>query len=261
MKEITSTTNPIIKEVYKCKNKENYRKEKHWVLVEGSRQIKLALNRFDLLYLFYCPELSKDTSVNVDEDKIIQVDKKVFDKISFKNNPDAYLAVFKDKDKKLKDIKLSKNPLILVFDKVEKPGNLGALARTAVAANIDAIILTDQQVDAYNPKVVSSSTGHSLSIDIISCSKKEAIIYLQKNNIKIFATSIESSQNYLRTDFNNSCALIFGSEDLGLDEEWLNVADKRIIIPMLSEIDSLNVSVSAAIIIYEALRQRKVIDF
>jgi len=261
MKKISSTTNLIIKEVYRCKNKENHRKEKHWILIEGSRQIKLALNRFDLLYLFYCPELLKDTSIDVEEDKIIQVDKKVFDKITFKNNPDAYLAVFKDKNKELKDIKLSKKPLLLVLDKVEKPGNLGALARTAVAANIDAIILTDQQVDPYNPKVVSSSTGHSLSIDIVSCTKKEAINYLQKNKIKIFATSIEASQNYLKTDFNNACALIFGSENSGLDNEWLELADKRIIIPMLSDIDSLNVSVSAAIIIYEALRQRKVIDF
>jgi TrmH family RNA methyltransferase len=257
MKEITSTTNPIIKEVYKCKNKENYRKEKHWALVEGGRQIKLALNRLELVYLFYCPELSKSTDIEVDEDKVIQVDKKVFNKISFKNNPDAYLAVFKDKNKNLEDIKLSKNPLLLILDKVEKPGNLGALARTAVAAKIDAIILTDQQVDAYNPKVISSSTGHSFGIDIISCNKKEVINYLRKKNIKIFATSIEASQNYLKTDFNSSCALVFGSEDLGLDKEWLEIADKRIIIPMLNEIDSLNVSVSAAIIIYEALRQRK----
>lgn len=265
MKEIISTTNTTIKEVYKCKNKEVYRKEKHWVLVEGNRQINLALDKLKLIHLFYCPELIKNKSikesVDVNENKLIQVDKKVFEKISFKNNPDGYLAVFEDKNIKLEDIKLSKVPLILVLDKVEKPGNLGALARTALATKVDAIILTDQQVDPFNPKVISSSTGHSLGVDIVSSTKKEVLKYLQKNKIKIFATSIKASQNYLKNNFKEACALVFGSEDKGLDKDWLELADKRIVIPMLGDIDSLNVSVSAAVVIYEALRQRNLIDF
>lgn len=265
MKEIISTINNTIKEVYKCKNKEVYRKKKHWVLVEGNRQIKLALDKLDLVYLFYCPELSKNKNSeidpNINEDKLIKVDKKVFEKISFKNNPDGYLAVFKDKNIKLKDLKLSETPLILVLDKVEKPGNLGALARTALATKIDAIILTDQQVDPFNPKVISSSTGHSLGVDVVSANKEEVIKYLQDKKIKIFATSIEASQNYLKTDFKEACALVFGSEDKGLDKGWLDVADERIIIPMLGDIDSLNISVSAAVVMYEVLRQRNLIDF
>lgn len=265
MKEIISPTNTIIKEVYKCKNKEVYRKRKHWVLVEGKRQISLALDKLNLIHLFYCPELirNKDiiTTTKVDKNKIIQVDKKVFNKISFKNNPDGYLAIFEDKNVKLKDIKLSKNPLVIVLDKVEKPGNLGALARTALATKVDAIILTDKRVDPFNPKVISSSTGHSLGVDIVSSTKEEVIKYLQKNKISIFATSIEASQNYLKTNLKEACALVFGSEDKGLDKEWLESADKKIIIPMFGEIDSLNVSVSAAVVIYEVLRQRKVIDF
>jgi|AntRauTorcE11897_2_1112592.scaffolds.fasta_scaffold12874_3 TrmH family RNA methyltransferase len=265
MKEIISATNTTIKEVYKCKNKEVYRKEKHWVLVEGERQISLALDKLDLIHLFYCPELLKSRGakeeLEVEEDKVIQVSEKVFEKISFKNNPDGYLAVFKDKDIKLEDIKLSKNPLVLVLDKVEKPGNLGALARTALATKVDAIILTDQKVDPFNPKVISSSTGHSLGVDIVSSTREEAVAYLKKNKIKIFATSIEASENYLKTNLKEPCALVFGSEDKGLDKEWIEIADKRIIIPMLGEIDSLNVSVSAAVLIYEVLRQRNSIDF
>jgi TrmH family RNA methyltransferase len=261
MKKIISPTNTTIKEMYKCKNKEVYRKEKHWVLVEGKRQINLALDKLNLTHLVYCPELLVNQEIKVDEDKIIQVNKKVFDKISFKNNPDGYLAVFEDRDTKLEDIKLSKNPLVIVLDKVEKPGNLGALARTALATKVDAIILTNQKVDPFNPKVISSSTGHSLGVDIVSSTKKEAIKYLQRNKINIFATSIEASQNYLKTNFKEACALVFGSEDKGLDKEWLDVADKRIIIPMLASINSLNVSVSAAVVIYEVLRQRKIIDF
>jgi len=265
MKEIISSTNTTIKEVYKCKNKEAYRKEKHWVLVEGKRQISLALGKLNLIHLFYCPELLKNKEIKPDakfaENKTIQVNKKVFNKISFKNNPDGYLAIFEDKGLKLKDIKLSKNPLVLVLDKVEKPGNLGALARTALATKIDAIILIDKKVDPFNPKVISSSTGHSLGVDIVSSTREDAIKYLQKNKINIFATSIEASQNYLKTNFKEACALVFGSEDKGLDKEWLELADKRIIIPMLGEIDSLNVSVSAAVVIYEALRQRNLIDF
>lgn len=264
MKEIISSTNSTIKEVYKCKNKEVYRKEKHWVLVEGKRQINLALGKLDLVHLFYCPKLlkSKDADLSIEDDnKIIQVNEKVFNKISFKNNPDGYLAIFKEKQTKLKDIKLSKNPLVLVLDKVEKPGNLGALARTALATKVDAIIITDQKVDPFNPKVISSSTGHSLGVDIVSSTTEEAIKYLQKNKINIFATSIEASQNYLKTNLKEACALVFGSEDKGLDKKWLREANKRIIIPMLGEIDSLNVSVSAAVVIYEALRQRNLIDF
>ena len=264
MKEITSTNNPIIKEVYKCKNKENYRKEKSWVLVEGKRQIELALNNLDLIYLFYYSptELQGlDNEFKVDLQNIIRVNEKVFKKISFKNNPGSYLAVFKVKEKNIKDIQLSENPLIIVLDKVEKPGNLGAVARTAVAAKVDAIILTDKQVDPFNSKVVSSSTGHSLGVDIVTCDKKEAIKYLREKNINIFATSIEVSQNYLKTDFKEPCALVFGSEDEGLDKEWLKVSDQNIIIPMLSDMDSLNVSVSTAIITYEVLRQRNLIDF
>jgi TrmH family RNA methyltransferase len=265
MKKIISPTNTIIKEVYKCKNKEVYRKEKDWVLVEGNRQINLALDKLNLIYFFYCPELLKDKklkeNINNNEHKLIQVNKKVFEKISFKNNPDGCLAVFKSKDIKLEDIKLSKNPLILVLDKLEKPGNLGALARTALATKVDIIILTDQKVDPFNPKVISSSTGHSLGVDIISTNREKVIKYLQNNKIKIFATSIEASQNYLKTNFKKASALVFGSEDRGLSKDWLKVADERITIPMLGNIDSLNVSVSAAIVIYEVLRQRNLIDF
>jgi TrmH family RNA methyltransferase len=265
MKEIISSTNTIIKEVYKCKNKEVYRQEKHWVLVEGKRQTNLALGRLNLIYLFYCPELLKNKEIKLDvklyENKIIKVNKKVFNKISFKNNPDGCLAIFEDRDIKLEDIKLSKNPLILVLDKIEKPGNLGALARTALATKIDAIILTNKKVDPFNPKVISSSTGHSLGVDIVSSTREDIIKYLQKNKINIFATSVEASKNYLKTNLKEACALVFGSEDKGLGKEWLEVADKKIIIPMFGKIDSLNVSVSAAVIIYEALRQRNLIDF
>ncbi|MFP4514896.1 MAG: TrmH family RNA methyltransferase [Parcubacteria group bacterium] len=265
MKEIISPTNTIIKEVYKCKNKEVHRKEKHWVLVEGKRQINLALDKLGLVHLFYCPELLKNHDLEIDnkvnENKVAQVSQKVFEKISFKNNPDGYLAVFEDKEVKLEDLKLSDNPLLLILDKVEKPGNLGALARTALATGVDAIILTSQKVDPYNPKVISSSTGHSLGVDIVSSNKEEVFRYLKDKKIKIFATSIEASQNYLKSNFKEPCALVFGSEDKGLDKDWLEVADKRIIIPMLGELDSLNVSVSAAVVIYEVLRQRNLIDF
>ncbi len=261
MKKITSTNNDLIKEIYKCRNKESYRRKRGVVLVEGERQINFALKSLNLINYFFSSKLDDKPDLEEGGKKIIELQEKVFEKISFKNNPDGHLALFDVKNKELKDIKLSKNPLILVLDSVEKPGNLGAVARTAVAAKVDAIILTNPEVDPFNSKVISSSTGHSLNIDIVKSDREDVLKYLKSKKIKIFATSLKSSNNYLKVNFKTSAALVFGSEDKGLSQEWLKTCDQKIKIPMLEKIDSLNISVSAAIIIYEVLRQKKLIDF
>jgi len=263
MKKINSLSNLIVRNLIKLK-KSSERKKQGLVIVDGRREIEEAFkNNWACLNLFYCSDLDKKKVENnkqffaLEAYKIIEVSKEIFLKICYKENPDGYLALIKTKQINLSDIKVNKESLILVLENVEKPGNLGAIIRTATAVGVSVIIVNDNQTDIYNPNVIRSSEGHIFSQIVIGVSVKETIKWLKENKIKSFGAATGNSNNYTKVDLRDKMALVLGSEANGLSPEWLKGADQLIKIPMLAGVDSLNVSVSAAVILFEVLRQRE----
>jgi TrmH family RNA methyltransferase len=187
---------------------------------------------------------------------VTELSKAVFEKIAYRDNSDGLIALVVPRDLKPDALILSTNPIVLVLESVEKPGNLGAILRTADAADIDAIIVCDPQTDIYNPNVIRSSLGCIFTKQVVTCTTAEANLFLKKKGIKTFAAALAATISYHETDFTCPCAIIMGSEANGLTDTWLNNADAKIKIPMFGKVDSLNVSTSAAILVFEAKRQR-----
>jgi len=253
---IESLENPKIKNIVKLRESSRQRQERALFLIEGYREIGLALRAgVQIENLFYSPGYIKRGPA-IEEEKIIEVSKKVFSKISYREKPDGFLAVAKIKDKKLADLKLSANPLLVVLEAVEKPGNLGAILRTADAAGADAVIINDAKTDIYSPNVIRASQGTVFTIAAILSSAAETIEFCKNNKIRIFAATPEAKKEYTHVDYKEARAIVMGAEDKGLSQAWLEAADEKIKIKMRGKIDSLNVSVSAAVILFEALRQR-----
>lgn len=259
MNIITSTNNQKIKDLVNLK-KSGERKKKGLIIIDGTREIELAKKAgIEILELYYCPNLIKkpaNTFFGLKTDIITEVSESVFNKICYKDSPGGYLAVAKVEKQKLKNIKLSKNPLIVVLEAVEKPGNLGAIIRTAYAAGVDLIIINDGQTDIYNPNVIRASEGFVFNKTIVITTTEETLKWLSDNKILSYAAATGVKNSYTKEKMDGPLAVVLGSEANGLSEKWLKKADKLVKIPMAKGIDSLNVSVSAALLIYEARRQR-----
>lgn len=262
-KEITSIKNPLIKEIIQLQEKSRKRKTENRFIIEGAREISLALKgNYTLETVLFCNEIisfsevdqliSKDNSV-----EIIEISPEVYQKISHRKTTEGIIAIARSKKLSLQNLSLPENPLILVAEAPEKPGNIGALLRTADAANLDAVLIANPRTDLYNPNIIRSSVGCIFTNKIATGSTREIIGFLKQKSINIYgAALLENSVPYTETDFTQPAAIVVGTEATGLSETWLNNTTKNIIIPMQGEIDSLNVSVSAAILIFEAKRQR-----
>ena len=235
------------------------RKQTGTFLMEGQREITLALKGGYILetVLFYpeiCTEIeAKKIAPNT---ALIEINKEVFQKLAYRDTTEGILAVAKTKSMQLTDLKLSDNPLILIAEAPEKPGNIGALLRTADAANLDAVIIANPKSDLYNPNIVRSSVGCLFTNQIASGTTDEIISYLKKQQINFYCATLQNSTSYHTQDYTTPTALVVGTEATGLTQEWRDAATQNIIIPMQGEIDSMNVSVAAAILIFEAKRQR-----
>lgn len=259
MKQITSIQNPFIKSLLLLQEKSKERKKTSTFLIEGSREIELALKgNFELETLLFVPDLvdksigfSKFSNLNQ-----IEISKEVYQKLAYRDTTEGIIAVAKTKSLKLSDLKLSENPLILVVEAIEKPGNLGAMLRTADAANIDAVIIANPITDLYNPNIVRSSVGCLFTNQIASASSEEVIAFLKSKKITIFSATLQNSTSYHTQNFKTPTALVVGTEATGLSQIWREASMQNIIIPMQGEIDSMNVSVAAAILLFEAKRQR-----
>lgn len=250
--QITSINNEKIKQVSKLKNAKD-RKKTGLFIVEGEKEIKDAIEAgFVLEDLYHCPDYDSSSI----KQKNTTISPEIMEKISYRETPLGLLAVFKNQSIGLKDIELSQQPLIIVLENVEKPGNLGAIARSSRAAGVDMIIVTNYRGDIYNPNAIRSSRGHLFSLPIIKETNENTINWLKKNKINIYAATVANGENHWKLNLKESCALILGTEDTGLSKTWLENMDKGITIPMENKVDSLNVSVSAAILAYEAKRQR-----
>lgn len=258
MHTITSPANQVIKDLLRLKKSGN-RRDLGLVLVDGQREIKMAIKSgWEIEKLCFCRELAgKEDFFGVNDNIIISVPAAIFQKISYKENPDGYLAVFKLKQNQGIMSASPKNPLFIVLENVEKPGNIGAIIRTATAVGASGIIVNDNQTDIYNPNVIRSSEGEVFSQNIVIKSRPETVSWLKKLGVVCLAAVTNASKNYTDLDLSGPIAIVLGSEARGLSREWQNDADIKIKIPMSGNIDSLNVSVAAAVISFEAKRQRE----
>ena len=263
--KITSLQNPKVKNLKKLE-KASERREQNLILIEGLRETVLAQRAgYLVVSLFICDEILKeDETYNLkiltqgtSSIAIYYISKEVYDSLAYRETTEGVIATARPGNHSLDKIRLKDNPLILVIEGVEKPGNLGAMLRTCDAAAVDAVFICDGKTDVYNPNVVRSSLGTVFTQQVIVCETAEAISFLKKNNIRIFAAELTNSNNYFKEDLKTSAAIAVGTEATGLSHEWISAADVRIKIPMLGQIDSLNVSVSAAVLLFEAVRQRQ----
>lgn len=265
LKQITSLQNKEIKWLLQLQEKSRNRKKEHAFVVEGKRETALATKGgYKPLHLYFVPELMDFQEVleisksNSEKPAIItEINQEIYEKIAYRGSTEGLIAVFETKDHDLEDLKLENSaPLILVAEAPEKPGNIGAILRTADAAAVDAVIIANPRTDLYNPNIIRSSVGCIFTNKIATGTTSEIIAFLQRQNIQIYAAALQASKAYHQIDFRQASAIVMGTEATGLSDEWLENSTQNIIIPMHGEIDSMNVSVAAGILIFEAKRQR-----
>ncbi|WP_053992238.1 RNA methyltransferase [Mangrovimonas sp. TPBH4] len=261
-KEIISTQNSYIKELFQLKEKSRERKKTGLFLIEGEREISLAIKgNYNVDTILFYPELFPEAqlkTLSAPSIPTIQISKEVYQKLAHRSTTEGILAVAKSKAHNLEQLTFkSKNPLIMVAEAPEKPGNIGALLRTADAANVDAVIIANPKTDLYNPNIIRSSVGCVFTNTIAVGSTSDIITFLQDHNIAMYCAALQASVGYHTQDYTGPTALVVGTEDTGLSDEWRTNSRQNIIIPMQGAIDSMNVSVAAGILIFEAKRQRQ----
>ena len=251
---ITSVKNPRIKHVVALQMKSALRREEGLFVVEGQREIEHCIAcGYEIVELFYLTgeqELCKVSSA------AYEVSPVVYGRMAYRSGTEGVIAIARSKSHRLEDLQLKENPLVVVLESVEKPGNLGAILRTAEAANVDAVIVCDPQCDLYNPNIIRASVGAFFSVPTVACTSEQCIKWLKANGIRILTAQLQNSSFYYETDMVHPTAIVMGTEATGLTDQWRQAADEHIKIPMLGIGDSLNVSVSAAILMFEAVRQR-----
>lgn len=268
MKYISSPHNVIIRHAEQLQRKSKLRKKENQFLIEGKREIELAIaGGFELTQILVCPEILLQTDECTAADvvktlglstatEVIAVSTEVYEKLAYRSGTEGCIAFAKAKNPQLLQLPLSENPLILIAESPEKPGNIGALLRTADAAKIDAVIIVDPISDLYNPNVIRSSVGCVFTIPTAIATAAETVAFLKSKNIDLYAATLQTSERYDLVDFTAPAAIAVGTEATGLSQALRDAATANIIIPMGGVIDSMNVSVSAAILLFEARRQR-----
>lgn len=254
--DITSTQNPRIKHIVRLRDDKKTRNEDGLMLVEGHDEIRLALSAgHQPRTLLSAPELAS-RHLTISSVESLTVSRAVFEKISYRENPDGWLGIFPIPRTALADLKLSKMPLVVVAESIEKPGNLGAILRTADAAGADALLVCDSRVDVWNPNVVRASRGAVFSVPVVECDNASALGWLKGGAMRVVAATPSADEIYSNVNLREPIAIAVGTEDEGLSDFWLKNADVKVKIPMTGKVNSLNASVSTALILYEAVRQR-----
>ncbi|WP_194852543.1 TrmH family RNA methyltransferase [Nonlabens antarcticus] len=268
MKYISSPHNAIIRHAEQLQRKSKIRKKEQLFLIEGKREIELAIaGNFEIVKALICGEILLGTEeftaaavishLNLSQQtEIITVSIEVYEKLAYRSGTEGCIAFAKAKSLDLSQLSLSENPLILIAESPEKPGNIGALLRTADAAKIDAVIIVDPVSDLYNPNVIRSSVGCVFTIPTAIATAAETVAFLKLKEINLYAATLQSSKRYDLIDFKTAAAIAVGTEATGLSHQLRDAATANIIIPMGGVIDSMNVSASAAILLFEARRQR-----
>ena len=255
---ISSLQNQRVKQVMLLQQKSSERRKTGLFVVEGVRELGHCMKAgYVVDSIYYCASLFSDMSVLVGVEHVYEVTPQVYEKMAYRGSTEGLLAVVKAKAHGLDTLNLPENPLIMILESVEKPGNLGAVLRSADAAGADAVILCDPLTDLYNPNLIRASIGALFTVPTVAVGNKECIAFLKERGIKILTAQLQDSELYYDMDMTCGTAIVMGTEATGLTNEWREAADAHIRIPMCGQLDSLNVSVSAAILLYEAVRQRK----
>ena len=263
--DITSLQNPRVKDLLLLRDKSRERRSRGLFVVEGARETLRALRScFEAESFFICGEYLSGTDAEelkqsglLEERCTFNVSSAVYDKIACREGVEGVVAVLKVKNRTLDSVPLRDNPLVLVLEGLEKPGNIGAILRTADAAGVDAVLVCDPLSDLYNPNLIRASLGAAFSVPTVACTSEEACAWLKRNGMSILTAQLQDSELYYDTDMKCGTAIVMGTEDCGLTDFWRERSDKKIRIPMAGLMDSLNVSVSAAILCFEAVRQRQ----
>lgn len=256
---ITSLQNPLIRNIQLLMAKPGARRDQNRVVIEGYRETNLAIAAgFQINDLILCRDLmSQNPEFKIPVGaRVTEVSGRVFSRLAYREDSGGIIAISTPKRLTFNDLILNDNPLFLVLETVEKPGNLGAVLRTADAAGITGVIVCDPRTDIYNPNVIRSSVGCIFTVPVVTASTEETLRWTKASGIITYAAALTASEFYHETDYTGSCAIVMGSEADGLSAAWLEGADRQVKIPMRGLIDSMNVSVSAAVIVFEAMRQR-----
>jgi len=258
---ISSNQNPGIKNIVSLQKNSERRKQKLFT-IEGTRELEKAIQAdYEIAQIYFSEDIisqeqlidlvGRDTNA-----RVFRVTGHVYNKIAYREHSGGVIALAKPKEHSLKSVIVSENPLIVVIDGIEKPGNLGAIFRTADAAGIDLMIVTDPATDLYNPNAIRASLGCVFTVPVAIATVEESTAWLKNHGIHIYCSALQASVPYNMPDYTKSCALVMGTEASGLSGVWLGHSASNIIIPMAGTADSLNVSTAAAILIFEARRQR-----
>lgn len=260
--KIISVQNPRIKSVVRLREHRE-RLKTGLTVVEGWREVSRAVKaKIELKEVYICPELFDErTDKKMIEDLkertlLIEVPPVVFEKMAFGDRHEGILAVCRPVTAGFSDLKVPANPLYVIVEKIEKPGNLGAILRTCDAAGVDGVIVCDEATDIYNPNVIRASVGTVFAVPAVRASNDEALNFLKKNRVAVCATLPGADVVYTKENLNRPLAIVIGSEQKGLSDFWMKHSDIKVKIPMRGTGDSLNASVSAAVVVYEVLRQK-----
>ena len=276
---LTSAQNPKIKDLLALQEKSRLRREKGLFVVEGRRELEHCLEAgYQIDTLFVCPDIldltdetpllrslldsgsQPATGCHARPDRasdVFEVSPAVYGKIAYREGTEGIIAEVVTPKLTLAKLNLPENPLVMVLEAVEKPGNLGAVLRSADAAKADAVIICDPLTDLFNPNLIRASIGAVFTVPVVTATSEEAIKFLKDRGIRILTAQLQDSVLYYDSDMRHAVALVMGTEATGLSQAWREAADAHIRIPMLGRLDSLNVSVSAAILLFEAVRQRQ----
>lgn len=257
---ISSTQNPRIKHLLALQQKSQQRRAEGLFVVEGQRELQHCLEAgMTIDTVFLCPQIAGDAMPDLmgQQPETVLVAQQLYERIAYRGSTEGMMAIVRQKQLTLEDLQLPETPLIVVLECVEKPGNLGAVLRSADAAAADCVIVCDTPTDLYNPNLIRSSIGAIFTVPCVSCSSQECISFLKARGIQILTAQLQDSKLYYDTPMTQGTAIVMGTEATGLTPVWRKAADAHIRIPMLGRLDSLNVSVSAAILLFEAVRQRE----
>ena len=260
---ISSTQNPKIKHLLALQQKSSERRKSGLFVVEGRRELEHCIEAgYEVDSVFVNDELRMMNDEYSHQSSIFYVSQHVYERIAYRGTTEGIVAIVKDKKHTIDELRInnphsSKAPLLVVLESVEKPGNLGAVLRSADAAGADAVIVCDPLTDLHNPNLIRASIGAVFSVPVVTCTSEECIAWLKAHGIRILTAQLQDSELYYDTDMCAPTAIVMGTESTGLTEPWRQAADAHIRIPMLGRLDSLNVSVSAAILLYETVRQRQ----
>lgn len=265
IEHITSLQNPRVKRFLRLRDKSSARRKDGVFCVEGMREISHCLGSgYEIETLFFAPSIAGMSPADILSDHpcpyVISVTEAIYARMALRGDTEGAVAIFNTREKTLHDLNLPPTPLLAILESVEKPGNLGAVLRSADAAGVDAVIVCDPLTDIYNPNLIRASLGAVFTVPCVTCSSAECISFLKANGIQILTAQLQDSSLYYDTDMRRPTAIVFGTEATGLSQIWRDAAAAHIRIPMLGELDSLNVSVSAAILMFEAVRQRSVMN-